>query len=122
MRAWHFSETAYPFLPPADTYPSIRVSLPNRLYDPIKGAALYDRFIDEWLIAEDEGRLTPQQGQAAPGLDAPLPLLPETFGALVEESFMLLEPPCGWEWVSDLPSAVRAGRTYHVTGHVLKPR
>ena len=26
MRAWHFSETAYPYLPPADTYPSIRVS------------------------------------------------------------------------------------------------
>ena len=34
MRAWHFSETAYPFLPPVDTYPSIRVSLPNRIYDP----------------------------------------------------------------------------------------
>ena len=39
MRAWHFSETAYPYLPPADTYPSIRVSLPNRIYDPEKGAA-----------------------------------------------------------------------------------
>src|SRR6202795_3554045 len=55
MRAWHFSETAYPYLPPVDSYPSIRVSLPNRLYDPGKGAALYDRYIDEWLIAEDEG-------------------------------------------------------------------
>ena len=55
MRAWHFSETAYPYLPPADTYPSIRVSLPNKIYDPAKGAALYDRYIDEWLIAEDEG-------------------------------------------------------------------
>ena len=55
MRAWHFSENAYPYLPPAETYPSIRVTLPNRVYDPEKGAALYDRFIDEWLIAEDEG-------------------------------------------------------------------
>src|SRR5258707_8759952 len=55
MRAWHFSENAYPYLPPADTYPSIRVSLPNRIYDPVKGAALYDRYIDEWLVAEDEG-------------------------------------------------------------------
>ena len=36
MRAWHFSETAYPYLPPADSYPSIRVSLPNRIYDPAK--------------------------------------------------------------------------------------
>ena len=55
MRAWHFSETAYPYLPPADSYPSIRVSLPNRIYDPHKGAALYDRYIDEWLTAEEEG-------------------------------------------------------------------
>src|SRR5499427_1803751 len=50
MRAWHFSENAYPYLPPQETYPSIRVSLPNRIYDPVKGAALYDRYIDEWLI------------------------------------------------------------------------
>ena len=55
MKAWHFSENAYPYLPPADEYESIRVNLPNRNYDPDKGAALYDRFLDEWLIAEDEG-------------------------------------------------------------------
>jgi hypothetical protein len=55
MRAWHFSENAYPYLPPAESYSSIRISLPNLLYDPEKGAALYDRFIEEWLIAEDEG-------------------------------------------------------------------
>ena len=30
MKAWHFSENAYPYLPPAETYESIRVSLPNR--------------------------------------------------------------------------------------------
>ena len=40
MKAWHFSENAYPYLPPAETYPSIRVTLPNRVYDPEKGAAL----------------------------------------------------------------------------------
>src|SRR5262249_41273274 len=55
MKAWHFSESAYPYLPPADEYESIRVSLPNRIYDPKKGAALYDRYINEWLVAEDEG-------------------------------------------------------------------
>ena len=36
MKAWHFSENAYPYLPPADEYESIRVSLPNRVYDPVK--------------------------------------------------------------------------------------
>jgi hypothetical protein len=74
------------------------------------------------LIAEDEGRLTPQQGQESLGLDAPLALLPEGFAGLVEESFTPAEPPRGWEWISDWPSAVRAGRTYHVTGRVLRPR
>jgi alkanesulfonate monooxygenase SsuD/methylene tetrahydromethanopterin reductase-like flavin-dependent oxidoreductase (luciferase family) len=55
MKVWHFSENAYPYLPPPETYDSVRVSLPNSAYDPAKGAALYDRFFDEWLIAEDEG-------------------------------------------------------------------
>jgi alkanesulfonate monooxygenase SsuD/methylene tetrahydromethanopterin reductase-like flavin-dependent oxidoreductase (luciferase family) len=55
MQAWHFTETAYPYLPPADTYESVRVNLPNRIYDPQKGAALYDRYLREWQIAEEEG-------------------------------------------------------------------
>jgi len=40
MQAWHFSENAYPYLPPVDTYDSIRVTLPNQVYDPEKGATL----------------------------------------------------------------------------------
>jgi alkanesulfonate monooxygenase SsuD/methylene tetrahydromethanopterin reductase-like flavin-dependent oxidoreductase (luciferase family) len=55
MKAWFFSENAYPDLPPASEYESIRVTLPNRHYDPKIGAALYDRYIDEWLAAEAEG-------------------------------------------------------------------
>jgi hypothetical protein len=74
------------------------------------------------LITEDEGWLTPQQGQDAPGLDAPLPLLPEGFDGLIEEAFTQVEPARGWEWISDWPSAVRAGRTYHVRGWLLKSR
>lgn len=77
MRAWHFSETAYPYLPPADTYPSIRVSLPSRIYDPVKGAALYDRYIDEWLIAEDEGVeiMLNEHHQTATCVDPAAPLM-----------------------------------------------
>jgi len=55
MRAWHFSENAYHVLPDAKEYDSIRVTLPNRYYDPKIGADLYHRFIDEWLIAEELG-------------------------------------------------------------------
>ncbi len=74
------------------------------------------------LIAEDEGRLTPQQGQASQGLDAPLPLLPAGFDGLIDESFLRLWQPRGWEWISDWPSAVRPGRAYHVTGSLLMPK
>src|SRR5258708_14818469 len=77
MRAWHFSETGYPYLPPQGSYPSIRVSLPNRIYDPVKGAALYDRYIDEWLIAEDEGVeiMLNEHHQTATCVDPPAPLM-----------------------------------------------
>jgi hypothetical protein len=74
------------------------------------------------LITEAEGRLTPQTGQDAPGSDVPLPLLPGSFRRMVEEVF---EPAAGWrewEWISDWPTAVRAGRTYRVTGAALAPR
>jgi alkanesulfonate monooxygenase SsuD/methylene tetrahydromethanopterin reductase-like flavin-dependent oxidoreductase (luciferase family) len=55
VRAWYFSENAYPYLPDRETYDSIRVSLPNRNYDPKVGAELYHRYLDEWQQAEDLG-------------------------------------------------------------------
>ncbi len=55
MRAWHFSETAYPYLPPDDEFDSIRVNLPNSVLDPKKAAELWDRYIKEWQVAEEEG-------------------------------------------------------------------
>ncbi|HXP94515.1 MAG TPA: LLM class flavin-dependent oxidoreductase [Candidatus Binatia bacterium] len=55
MRAWYFSENAYPYLPDASTYDSIRVSLPSKYYDPKVGADLYHRYLDEWQVADDCG-------------------------------------------------------------------
>ena len=55
MQAWHFSENAYHLLPDPKEYDSIRVTLPNRYYDPKIGADLYHRYIDEWVIAEELG-------------------------------------------------------------------
>jgi alkanesulfonate monooxygenase SsuD/methylene tetrahydromethanopterin reductase-like flavin-dependent oxidoreductase (luciferase family) len=55
VRTWYFSENAYPYLPDPATFPSIRVSLPNGVYDPKIGAELYHRYLDEWQTAEDEG-------------------------------------------------------------------
>jgi alkanesulfonate monooxygenase SsuD/methylene tetrahydromethanopterin reductase-like flavin-dependent oxidoreductase (luciferase family) len=92
MRAWHFSETAYPFLPPVETYPSIRVSLPNCVYDPIKGAALYDRYIDEWLIAEDEGVeiMLNEHHQTATCVDPAAPLMLAALARLSKKARLLI--------------------------------
>src|ERR1700693_2015699 len=77
MKAWHFSETAYHLLPPADTYESIRVSLPNRHYDPRIGADLYHRYMDEWLLAENEGLdiMLNEHHQTATCVDPAAPLM-----------------------------------------------
>ena len=77
MRAWHFSETAYHLLPPADSYESIRVNLPNRNYDPRVGADLYHRYLDEWLLAEDEGMeiMLNEHHQTATCVDPAAPLM-----------------------------------------------
>ena len=77
MQAWHFSETAYHLLPPAETYNSIRVSLPNRHYDPRIGADLYHRYLDEWLLAEDEGLeiMLNEHHQTATCVDPAAPLM-----------------------------------------------
>lgn len=55
MRAWFFTEDAYPQLPDPDTYPSIRVNLPNKHFDPETGADNYHQFLDMWLMAEEFG-------------------------------------------------------------------
>lgn len=92
MRAWHFSENAYHDLPPADTYPSIRVTLPNKLYDPVKGAALYDRFIDEWLVAEDEGVdiMCNEHHQTATCVDPAAPLMLAALARLSKKARLLI--------------------------------
>jgi hypothetical protein len=92
MKAWHFSENAYPYLPPAEEYESIRVSLPNRIYDPEKGAALYDRFLDEWLIAEDEGMeiMLNEHHQTATCVDPAAPLVLAALARLTRKARLLI--------------------------------
>ena len=92
MKAWHFSENAYPYLPPEDTYESIRVTLPNRNYDPVKGAALYDRYLDEWCIAEDEGLniMLNEHHQTATCVDPAAPLVLAALARLTKKSRLLI--------------------------------
>ena len=53
MKTWFFSEDAYPYLP--ENYETIRVSLPNKHYDPVKGADLYHMYLDLWCAADEMG-------------------------------------------------------------------
>ena len=55
MEIWHFTEMPYPHLPPLETLSVTGVTLPNSHFDPKIGAALYHRYLDEYLIADDLG-------------------------------------------------------------------
>jgi alkanesulfonate monooxygenase SsuD/methylene tetrahydromethanopterin reductase-like flavin-dependent oxidoreductase (luciferase family) len=92
VKAWHFSENAYPYLPPSDQYESIRVNLPNRNYDPKKGAALYDRYLDEWLIAEEEGMdiMLNEHHQTATCVDPAAPLVLAALARLTSKARLLI--------------------------------
>ena len=92
MKAWHFSENAYPYLPPASEYESIRVTLPNGIYDPQKGAALYDRYIDEWLVAEEEGLeiMLNEHHQTATCVDPAAPMVLAALARLTTKARLLI--------------------------------
>lgn len=76
MQAWYFTEMPYPHLPPLDTLSTMRVSLPSALFDPKIGADLYNRYLDEYMAADDEGLnlLLNEHHQTATCIDACAPL------------------------------------------------
>lgn len=76
MDVWHFTEMPYPHLPPLDTLSTMRVTLPSRHYDPKIGADLYNRYLDEYMIADDLGfhHMVNEHHQTATCLDVAAPL------------------------------------------------
>jgi alkanesulfonate monooxygenase SsuD/methylene tetrahydromethanopterin reductase-like flavin-dependent oxidoreductase (luciferase family) len=54
MKVYHFSENPYPQAWDADPH-SLRVTLPNRHFDPKAGADLINRYIDEWALCDELG-------------------------------------------------------------------
>lgn len=76
MYAWHFTEMPYPYLPPLDTLTTMRVSLPSKYFDPKIGADLYNRYLDEYVIADELGfnLLVNEHHQTATCLDVAAPL------------------------------------------------
>ncbi|MDH7797855.1 MULTISPECIES: LLM class flavin-dependent oxidoreductase [unclassified Beijerinckia] len=76
MYAWHFTEMPYPHLPPIETLSTMRVSLASQHFDPRLGADLYNRYFDEYLIADDLGLnlLLNEHHQTATCIDVAAPL------------------------------------------------
>ncbi len=76
MRAWYFTEMPYPHLPPFEQVSTIRVSLPSSHFDPKVGADLYNRYLDEHLIADDAGLdlMVNEHHQTATCIDVAAPL------------------------------------------------
>jgi alkanesulfonate monooxygenase SsuD/methylene tetrahydromethanopterin reductase-like flavin-dependent oxidoreductase (luciferase family) len=76
MQAWHFTEMPYPHLPPVETLKNIRVTIPNKLFDPKVGADLYNRYLDEHMIADELGLniMLNEHHQSASCIDACAPL------------------------------------------------
>jgi alkanesulfonate monooxygenase SsuD/methylene tetrahydromethanopterin reductase-like flavin-dependent oxidoreductase (luciferase family) len=86
------ARTLYPYLPPEPEYESIRVTLPNRNYDPKLGAELYDRFLDEWCIAEDEGVeiMLNEHHQTATCVDPAAPIVLGALARLTKKARLLI--------------------------------
>lgn len=55
FRTWVFTEMPYPYTPPAETYDSVRVTLPSRHYDPETGRELFHRYYDIYRRADELG-------------------------------------------------------------------
>lgn len=55
FRSWIFSEMPYPFLPPEETFHSVRVTFPSRNYDPEVGFQLYKSYFDLYRSADALG-------------------------------------------------------------------
>lgn len=55
MECWYFTEMPYPYLPPALELTTHWVTLSNQHFDPKIGADLYNRYLDEYMVADDCG-------------------------------------------------------------------
>ena len=85
MKTWFFTEDAYPNLPDDETYESVRVNLPNKHFDPVLGAELYNMYLDIWCAADEMGLeiMLNEHHQTATCV---LPAAPITLGVLARET------------------------------------
>jgi alkanesulfonate monooxygenase SsuD/methylene tetrahydromethanopterin reductase-like flavin-dependent oxidoreductase (luciferase family) len=92
MQYWHFSETAYPYLPTEDTFDSIRVTLPNRVIDPERAVALWDRYLLEWQVADECGLnvMMNEHHATATCMDPAAPIVAGILGRITRDARILI--------------------------------
>ena len=85
MKTWFFTEDAYPNLPDEEDYESVRVNLPNKHFDPVLGADLYNMYLDMWGAADEMGLeiMLNEHHQTATCV---LPAAPIALGVLARET------------------------------------
>lgn len=78
MLAYHFTEMPYPYFPPEKEieYGTARVVLPNEFIDPAIAADLYNRYLDDYMYADDLGLniMLNEHHQTATCIDSCMPL------------------------------------------------
>ncbi len=76
MQSWFFTEMPYPHLPPLNELSTMRVTLQAKHFDPRIGADLYNRYLDEYMVADDAGlnMMVNEHHQTATCLDVAAPL------------------------------------------------
>lgn len=92
MQYWHFSETAYPYLPPEDEFRSVRVTLPNGVIDPDLATALWDRYLTEWQVADECGMnvMVNEHHATATCMDPAAPIVAGILGRLTKSARILV--------------------------------
>lgn len=77
VQTYVFTEMPYPYTPPEETFESVRVTLPNRHYDPEAGAELYHKYLDIYGAADELGLnvMLNEHHSTATCLDTCVPLL-----------------------------------------------
>lgn len=72
MKFYHFSEMPYTHVPKEveEEHRGLRAFIPNRYYDPIRGYELYQRYLDEYEMADELGYnlMVNEHHQSATGL------------------------------------------------------
>jgi alkanesulfonate monooxygenase SsuD/methylene tetrahydromethanopterin reductase-like flavin-dependent oxidoreductase (luciferase family) len=92
MECWHFSETAYPYLPPEESIDSVRVTLPNGVIDPGRARALWDRYLMEWQVADECGLnvMVNEHHSTATNMDPAAPIVAGVLSRLTRNARILL--------------------------------